>query len=93
MRVRISGILVAIESTGILGQLERWIAKFKGGRVHHRWVDVQVDVTKHQAVALRELVGGPQAYEYVFYDHVMEVIDHTGQHPRTLVETRETPSA
>jgi hypothetical protein len=93
MRVRIEGILVAIESTGILGQRERWIAKFKGGRVHHRWVDVQVEVSAHQAEALGQLVGVAQAYEYIFYDHIMEVIDHTGQHQKTHLETRETPSA
>lgn len=89
MRVSISGILEAIDRRGALGREEICEATFKAGRCHHRWVQVKVGLTPHQADSLAELVSAQQAYEYVFYDAVMEVWDHTGESPVCRIRTFE----
>jgi hypothetical protein len=85
MRINISGILEGIERRA--GHPPT--ARFKAGRCHHRWVNVEVELTDYQADVLSELIGVGQAYEYVFYDAVMEVWDYTGEHPKHRLKTFE----
>jgi hypothetical protein len=89
MKVSISGLLESVDRRVILGGDEECEARFRAARVHQRWVRVKVDITPHQADELVALVGAGQAYEYVFYDAVMEVWDHTNQTPRLVANTFE----